>query len=127
MPADVATPVAVAKVDQRRDRRYLMGAAVAFCWDAGDGILREGQGTTLDVSSRGAFVVTGLAPQVGDRLELEIYLRPNGCESKIVCFHGEGKVVRTLKKGSESGFAAEVLFQTQDPDNPLSEYGGAIQ
>jgi len=127
MSGDVATSFAVAKGDLRRDRRYRVSVAVTFCWDPGDGILREGRGTTLDISSRGAFVITDLAPRAGGRLELEIYLRPTGNESRSVCFHGEGKVVRTIKRGSESGFAAEVLFQTQGPDSPFSEPEGTIQ
>jgi len=110
----------------RKAKRYPMSAAVSFCWDPGDGILQEGQGTTVDVSSRGVFVLTDSAPRVGGRLELEVYLNSPGRESKLVRFWGAGKVVRTLKKGRESGFAAEVLFKTQDPDDHFSEYGDTV-
>lgn len=124
MSADVAMPFPGAEADLRRAKRYPMSAAATFCWDPGDGILREGQGTTRDISSSGVFVITDLAPRPGGRLELEIYLRPTGRESKFVRFHGEGKVIRTIEKGLESGFAAEVLFQTEGPDSPFSEYRG---
>jgi len=127
MSGDVATSYVVAKGDLRRDRRYRMSVAVTFCWDPGDGVLREGSGTTLDISSRGAFVITDLVPRAGGRLELEVHLKPTGRESRFVCFRGEGKVVRTTKNGSESGFAAEVLFQTQGSDAPFSEAADTLQ
>jgi hypothetical protein len=114
-------------VDLRKAKRYPMHAAVIFFWDPGTGILQEGQGTTLDLSSRGVLVITEMTPRVGGQLELEIYLRSPGRESKLVCFHGEGKVVRRVTRGRESGFAAEVLFQTEDPDSPFSKYRGTIQ
>ena len=114
-------------MDLRKANRYSMSAPVSFCWDSGDGILQEGQGTALDVSSRGVFVITEATPRVGGQLELEIYLRGPGRESKLVRFHGEGKVVRTIKNGRESGFAAEVLFQTEGLDSPFSQYSSTIQ
>jgi hypothetical protein len=128
MGSHVAMPLAgTQNVSLRRTRRYAMSAAVTFCWDPGDGILQEGQGMTLDISSGGVFVITDEVPRAGGRLELEIDLRPTGRDSRLVRFHGEGKVVRTIKNGSESGFAAEVLFQTEGLDSPFSEYGNAIQ
>ena len=115
------------KVSLRKAKRYPMSAAVTFCWDPGAGILQEGQGTTLDISSCGVFVITDAVPRAGGRLELEIDLRPTGRDSRLVRFHGEGVVVRTIKNGAESGFAAEVLFQTEGLDSPVFEYGDAVQ
>ncbi len=128
MSTDVAMPIASAqKASLRKAKRYPMNAAVTFCWDPGDGVLQEGRGTTLDISSCGVFVISDVLPRAGGRLELEIDLRPTGRDSRLVRFHGEGKVVRTISQGSESGFAAEVLFQTEGLDSPVFEYGGAIQ
>jgi len=101
-----------------------MSAAVTFCWDPGDGILREGQGTTVDISSNGVFVVTDSALQVGGRLEVEVYLRPGSRAAVFLRFHGEGRVVRASKKGSALGFAADVLFHSEGPDSAFSEDGG---
>jgi hypothetical protein len=124
----VAMPLAsIQNTSLRRAKRYPMSAVVTFCWDPGDGDLQEGQGTTLDISSCGVFVITDLVPRAGGRLELEIDLRPTGRDSRLVRFHGEGKVVRTIKNGSESGFAAEVLFQTEGLDSPVLEYDRAVQ
>jgi hypothetical protein len=60
-------------------------------------------------------------------LELELYFKSPGRESKLVRFRGEGKVIRAVKKGGESGFAAEVLFQAVSPDGPFSDHGAMIQ
>jgi hypothetical protein len=120
-------PLAGVELDLRKAKRYSMSATVSFCWIPGDGVLQEGQGITADISSRGVFVITDLALRAGDHLELDVYLQAPGAESRSVHFHGEGRVVRTTKKGGESGFAAEVLFQTEGPDSPFSEYGGTIQ
>jgi hypothetical protein len=124
---DVDALIAGAEVDLRKARRYAMSATVSFYWDRGDGILQEGQGATRDVSSRGVFVVTDAAPRVGGQLELELYFKSPGRESKLVRFRGEGKVIRAVKKGGESGFAAEVLFQAVSPDGPFSDHGAMIQ
>lgn len=128
MLADAAMPFAGAqKASLRRANRYPMSAAVTFWWDPGEGVLQEGQGMTLNISSCGVFVISNLVPRAGGRLELEIDLRPTGKDSRLVRLHGEGVVVRTVNQGSESGFAAEVLFQTEGLDSPFSEYGGSIQ
>jgi len=113
-------PFAGTEADLRKAKRYPMSAAVTFCWNPGVGTLEEGRGTTLDISSNGVFVITEAAPRAGDRLELEICLRLSEHEFKFVRFHGEGKVVRTIKGLSQSGFAAEVLFQTESINSPLS-------
>jgi hypothetical protein len=122
MSADVAMPFG-AEVELRRARRYPLSAAVTFCWDPGDGILQEGHGITLDISSSGVFVITDLVPRAGGRLELEIFLSPAGRQSKFVRLHGEGKVVRTNMTGAKSGFAAEVLFQPEGSDSSFSGNG----
>jgi len=99
-----------------------MTAAVTFCWHPGDGVLHEGRGASLDISSGGVFVVTDSAPRVGAQLEIDIYLRPTDQEPNFVRLHGEGRVVRAEKKGSQMGFAAEVLFRSEGTDSPLTEF-----
>ena len=125
----VGAPMSFATVelDLRRAKRYVVNAGVCFCWDPGNGALREGRGTTLDISSRGVFVIADVVPQTGVQLELDIDLRSLTPEWKTLRFHGEGKVVRIIEKGPDSGFAAEVLFQTETSDATLSEYHSRIQ
>jgi PilZ domain len=122
MLARVPTRFTGAGVDLRRAKRYPMIAAVTFCWHPGDGVLHEGHGLSVDISSGGVFVVTDSVPRIGAQLEIDIYLRPTGQESEFVRLHGEGKVVRTDKKDSQVGFAAEVLFRSEGTDSPLTEF-----
>lgn len=111
-----------AGVDLRRAKRYPMTAAVSFCWHPGDGVLQEGHGASHDISSGGVFVVTECVLRPGSQLEIDIYLQPTGQEPGFVRLHGEGKVVRTDSKASLAGFAAEVLFRSEGPDSPLTEF-----
>ena len=99
-----------------------MSAAVSFCWDSGIGFLHEGEGTTVNVSTRGVFVRTEFIPRIGVQLELYIYMSLPGPDARKIHFHGEGKVVRTTQKSSESGFAAEVLFQTGSSNSGPGKY-----
>jgi PilZ domain len=115
-------PFAGAGVDLRRAKRYPMTAAVTFCWYPGDGVLHEGRGASLDISSGGVFVVSDSVPRVGAQLEIDIYLRPTEQELEFVRLRGEGRVVRTQRKGSQMGFAAEVLFRAEGTDSPLTEF-----
>lgn len=121
-----ATRFVGTEIDLRKARRYSISAVVSFCWDSGNGFLHEGHGTTLNVSAHGVFVRTGFTPRVGGQLELEICMKSPGPESKAVLFHGEGRVVRTIQEGPESGFAAEVLFQTETADTDFSDYHDTI-
>lgn len=99
--------------ERRKAKRYPLRVPVTFWWERGSGILQEAQGTTLDISHRGVFVLCDLAPLVGVHVELEVYLPSASGEPKSVRLHGEGKVVRVMRKGPESGFAAEVVLQTE--------------
>jgi len=114
-------------MDLRKAKRYSLSAPVSFWWERADRTLQEGQGTTFDISSQGVFIVATLVPPVGVHLEIEVYLPSAGGAPKSVQLHGEGKVVRASKKGPESGFAAEVMFQTESSGGPFFGTGGVIQ
>jgi len=88
-----------------------MSALVSFWWERAHAVLEEGQGTTRDISWQGVFVVATFFPPVRMRLEIEVYLAAARGPPRVVQLHGEGKVVRASREGSESGFAAEVVFR----------------
>jgi hypothetical protein len=120
--------VQVHQLNLRRGKRYPQSAAVSFWWERANGILQEGQGTTLDISSHGVFVVVTPPPPAGVHLELKVYLPSASGAPKSVQLHGEGKVVRVGRKGRELGFAAEVIFQTESSGDSFSfGSGGVIQ
>jgi hypothetical protein len=114
-------------MDLRKAKRYPLRAPVSFWWERADGILQEGRGATLDISSLGVFIVAALSPPPGVHLELDVYLPSLSGAPKSVQLHGEGKVMRASRKGSESGFAAEVVFQTQSSGRSFFGAGGMIQ
>jgi hypothetical protein len=61
----------------------------------------------------GLFVVADTLPPAGAPVSVDVYL-PTDVIGKVVELRGEGKVVRVEGTGqAESGFAAEVMFQTQ--------------
>jgi len=110
----------------RKAKRYPLRVPVTFCWEDEGGILQEAQGTTLDISDRGLFVISDLLPQVGTHLEVDVYLPSVRGEPKSVRLRGEGKVVRATKKGPESGFGAEVALQTEISGGSVFGTGGLI-
>lgn len=111
----------------RKAKRYPVSAPVSFWWERADGILQEGRGTTLDISSLGVFIVAALSPPAGVHLEVEVSLPSASGAPKSVQLYGEGKVVRTGRKGSEPGFAAAVVLQTPTSGSSLFGAGGVIQ
>ena len=114
-------------MDLRKAKRYPLSAPVSFWWERADGILQEGRGTTLDISSLGVFILATPSPPAGVHVEVEVSLRAASGAPKSVQLHGEGKVVRAGRKGQEPGFAAEVVFQAQSSGGSFFGNGGVIQ
>lgn len=114
-------------MDLRKAKRYPLSAPVSFWWERADGILQEGHGTTLDISGLGVFILATLSPPAGVQLEVEVSLPAASGAPKSVQFHGEGKVVRAGRKGPEPGFAAAVVFQTENSGGAIFGSGGGIQ
>jgi len=114
-------------MDLRRAKRYPLSAPVSFWWERADGILQEGRGTTLNISGLGVFIVATLSPPAGMHVEVEVSLPAAIGAPKAIQLHGEGRVVHVGRRGSESGFAAAVLFQAQSSGNSFFGAGGLIQ
>ena len=101
-------------MDLRRTNRYRVSAPAFFCWEHPDGSLQQSKGTTRDISAIGVFVAAECAPSPGLHIELDVYLPAVSGRPRSVQLHGEGKVLRVEgRKGAPTGFAAEVLFQTE--------------
>jgi hypothetical protein len=116
-------------MELRKAKRYSLSAPASFWWRRGDGVLQEGHGTTLDISTLGVFVVTTFFPPVGRHLEIEVHLPAASGVRRSVQLRGEGKVVRAgrIGPGSESGFAAQVIFQSPSSGSSFFGAGGVIQ
>jgi len=125
LPSTLTTPRTVAEL--RKATRYPLIAPATFCWERADGVLRETQGTTLNISILGVFVVATLFPPAGVHLEIAVCLPAASGAPRSVRLHGEGKVVRAGGIGPESGFAAEVIFRTECSAGSFFGAGGIIQ
>ncbi len=100
-------------LELRRSKRFPLYAPVFFCWVDRNGTLHDRWGTTRDVSMAGAFIVADMVPHLGAPVGVDIYL-PVDVSGGSLELHGEGKVARVEGSGQTgSGFAAEVIFQTQ--------------
>ena len=104
-------------MERRNSRRYRISAP-AFCWwQHSDGELQVTRGTTVDISHRGTFIVSKSLPSPGAHVELYVYLPSVGLPPRFARLHGEGTVLRVSRAGAgQSGFAADVTFQTESSD-----------
>lgn len=115
-------------MELRKSNRYAVSAPAFFCWENPDGNLREGQGTTRDISIIGVFVVAECPLSPGSHIELDVYLPSVSGRARSVQLHGEGKVLRVEgREGATTGFAAEVLFQTERSGGPTILTGESTQ
>lgn len=89
----------------RASIRFPLEAAVVFSWTDEKGNRQQGQGSSRDISERGAFVFAADCPPVGSNVELRIPLEGLPDTTRIDL---DGCVVRVEQphdgKGS-SGFA----------------------
>lgn len=112
MLASGITFVGVA-VDLRKSRRYRLQGDAKFLWARPDGLLQEGQGTVRDISDRGVFIATGVAPPPGVHLDVSVCWPALEAAAGSARLHGEGTVVRVEREDyGIKGFAAAVTFQT---------------
>src|ERR1035437_6663374 len=115
MPSAIkTTPPKGMHMELRKARRYCLSAPAVYYWRGADGTLQEAQGTTRDISDRGAFILAKELPPVGKHVELQVHLSAVSGSDRTVQLLGEGTVVRTSGQEAEvSGFAAAVLFHTE--------------
>lgn len=108
-------------VHERRQERRKMGprfrisAPATFQWQGPDGVRRESQGTTRDISSYGVFIHScSSAPLPGDSVQVVVHVPPLQAQPLALHLYGKGVAVR-VEPGDDcaaDGFAAEVLFQS---------------
>ena len=89
--------------DSRKTLRYEVRARAMFHWSDGNGISRESQGFTRDVSPKGAYVFAGECPPRGTQLEMVIDLPSLGKGSNDIRIRAECRVVRVDEKGGAAG------------------------
>jgi hypothetical protein len=102
-------------MERRKATRYRVNASACYWWQRAEGTLEEAQGSLRDISDRGVFIIAKDLPPAGALVQLEVRLPVVAGASTSAHLHGEGKVVRTDGPGGEqSGFAAAVVFHTEN-------------
>lgn len=94
--------------EERRSRRFQLQIPVLFKW-SDQGVVRQGAGTTRDISAQGVFVNCNKHPPQGTPLVLEVLLPKLSGTGDGLRLKSEGWVVRT-EYGDVGGFAAVANF-----------------
>lgn len=129
LPSTVmTTPRMGTPMEARKATRYRLSAPAFYWWEGSDGILREAQGTTCDISFQGVFILAKELPPPGARVELDVHLPALTGTARSAQLHGEGTVLRTsAPEVRESGFAAAVVFHAESSDTASLLDPGRIQ
>jgi hypothetical protein len=103
-------PQPASKIKERRKRpRYQVQIPVLFRWDSG--LVQTDGGFTRDVSLKGFFVNSTVAPPLNARLRCEI-LMPASVSIAGSVIKAEGQVVRLASGQEGRGFAVMAKFFT---------------
>jgi hypothetical protein len=94
--------------ERRRSKRFRLRLAVVFSWRDAQGMVQSGEGSSFDISSRGIYVRTKMAPPVGTSVEMNVFLPQPAFDIHAAEIHAKGHVTR-IDQGSLAqvcGFAA---------------------
>jgi PilZ domain len=100
--------VTVAAGERRKASRYRLRLPVLFSWNQGEKIQTEG-GFTRDVSAKGLFVTSRVAPPTQSPVKLEVLL-PAVNQMAENAMRATGSVVRTFAPTQPQGFAIAADF-----------------
>jgi hypothetical protein len=92
-------------IERRRAIRYPLQFPTSFSWEDGEGIVRQGEGHTRNVSENGAFVEAAILPSIGSSVEMHFSLPsvPNAESKMYVQFTGETLRLEGTEQGKHSG------------------------
>lgn len=96
-------------MERRGASRFQLRLVVAFSWKDDAGVLRTGEGRSRDVTGRGIYVHSELAPPVGAHVEMNVLLPQPTSLMGPAELYAEGRVVRidlTQPPAVIGGFAA---------------------
>jgi len=94
--------------ERRGSKRFRLRLAVVFSWRDTRGIVQSSEGLSCDISSRGIYVRTKLAPPVGTAVEMNVFLPEPAYDIRAAEIHAKGQVTR-IDQGTLAqmcGFAA---------------------
>jgi hypothetical protein len=82
------------RTNQRAAVRFELHAEVTFCWLDESGVSRYGDGRTLDISTKGVYVVSATWPPRGASVAMNIDIPWSTSQSRFLQVAVEGRVVR---------------------------------
>ena len=98
-------------MEYRKTVRYAVEVPAIFTWVDQTGTQQRMRGSTLNVSSKGAFIVAPVCPPVGATIRLELFLDLLREALRRVWSVAQARVVRLEQSGTGrmSGFAAATM------------------
>jgi hypothetical protein len=109
-------------IERRRAIRYPLQLPASFVWE-GEGISRQDEGHTRNISENGAFVDAAILPPIGSSVELHFSLPALSDSGRKMHVRHMGKTLRLegAKQGKHSGGFAitshEVVWSFEDENN----------
>jgi hypothetical protein len=88
-------------IERRRAIRYPLQLPASFSWADEEGIVRQGEGHTRNISEKGAFVEAAALPPIGSSVELHFSLPALSDWSRKMGVLHKGETVRL--EGTEQG------------------------
>lgn len=107
-------------IERRRAIRYPLQLPASFSWKDGQGIVRQGEGRTRNISEKGAFVDAAILPPIGYIVELQFSLPPfpDSGRKMHVLHNGETRRLEGTGQGQHSGgfaiMSREVVWSYED-------------
>jgi len=97
-------------IERRNAIRYVVGLKVAFRWTDPQGLPRQAEGQTRDVSPKGTYVLAASCPPRAAKVQIEFELSPEAHGPQAL-LEGQGSVLRAEPANSRAenqGFAVQL-------------------
>lgn len=88
-------------IERRRAIRYPLHLLASFSWEDAEGIVRQGEGLTRNISEKGAFVDASIPPPIGSSVELHFSLPALSDSGRKMHVQHTGEILRL--GGTEQG------------------------
>jgi hypothetical protein len=110
-------------VERRRAIRYPLQLPATFSWEDEEGIVRQGEGHTGNISDKGAFVYAAILPPIGSSVELHFSLPALSDSGSKMHVQHTGETLRvgeTEQEEHNGGFAItshKIVWRYEDENN----------
>lgn len=110
-------------IEHRRAIRYPLQLPAYFSWEDEEGMVRQGEGHTRNISEKGAFVEAAIVPPIGSSVELHFSLSALSDSGRQMHVLHTGEILRLegTEQGEHSGGFAitsrEIVWRYEDGNN----------